>query len=195
MKQKDLNKVLVAVGVLGIVLIIVGFMVMQSAIGRTSQLTIPFSTFSFSGSTILVSGVSYFVGGGPQFNVTAGTAVEVLDIHPPAGFNGSLTNVYFAVWESAPQSGSSLEELIRASTLPTTYVVKSGSGYFQLLSDEPLQNLASGSSWAADFATSSKATENPALLISAAAILASGVIVVIVGIYRFVKTSERPRAR
>jgi hypothetical protein len=195
LKQKNLKRVLVAVAVLGIVLIIVGFVVMQSGTEHTNQQRIPFSTFSFSGSTTLVSGVYYYVGGAQQFHINAGAAVEVLDIQPPAGFNGSLTNVYFAVWESAPQSGSSPDELIRASTLPATYVVKSGSWYFQLLSDESLQNLASGSFWTGDFVYSYKFVEDIGLLISGGAILASGIIVAILALYGLVRISKRRLAR
>lgn len=195
LKQKNLKRVLVAVAVLGIVLITVGFVVMRSGTERTKQQRIPFSTFSFSGSTTLVSGVSYYDGGAQQFHINAGAAVEVLDVQPPAGFNGSLTNVYFAVWESAPQSGSSPDELIRTSTLPATYAVKSGSWYFQLLSHEPLQNLASGSFWTGDFVYSYKFAEDIGLLISGGAILASGIIVAVLAIYGLVRISKRGLAR
>lgn len=176
------------------VLIIVGASLVYSSNERMAQQAILFEAFRFDGSLSLVSGKSCYVGGGPQFHIDVGDTVEVSDIHPPAGFNGSLQNVYFAVWESPPQPGSSPNELIRADTLPVTHVAKSNYVFFQLVSIEPLQDLAQGSSWKGDFVYPYRIPENTGLLVSGILALTCGITTVVVAGYRLVNSIKPKHA-
>lgn len=195
LKLKELKILLKAAVVLGIVLIFVGVRVMYSGNEKMDEQRISFNTFRFDGSSSLVSGKSYFLEGGPQFYLDPGDTVEVRAIHPPSDFNGSLSNVYFAVWESTPQPGQSPDQLIQASSLPATHIAEHNYVFFQLLSDEPLDNLAPGSSWTADFVYPYKIPRNVGLVVTGTVALASGITTVALASYRLVKTikSRRPR--
>jgi hypothetical protein len=195
LKPKELRILLAAAVVLGAVLIVWGAQMMQSGTERTVQQTIQFKTFQFNGSSSVVSGKSYYTGGGPQFHLDPGDTVEVTGVHPPAGFNGSLSNLYFAVWESTPQPGSTPDDLIRASTLPATYTTRGNYVFFQLLSDEPLQDLAPRSSWTGDFVYLYRIPGNIGLFVTGMVALASGITIVVLMSITLMKTSKSPRVR
>lgn len=193
MKPRELKILLGAIVVIGMAFIIVGIQEAYSATGKTTQQIIQFNTFDFDGSSSLVSNRSYYVGGGPQFHLTdiTGITVEALAIHPPADFNGSLSNVYFAVWESEPQPGSTPDQLIQANTLPVNHTATSNYLFFQLLSDEPLANLAPGSSWAGEFIYYYKIPENVSLLDAGTVAFTGGIAIALLASYKLVKTGRR----
>lgn len=198
LKLKKLKILLKAAVVLGIVLIFVGVRVIYSGNEKMDEQKILFNTFRFEGSSSLVSGKSYYLAsgqGGPQFYLGPGDTVEVKAIHPPSDFNGSLSNVYFAVWESTPQPGQTPDQLMQASSLPATHIAQHNYVLFQLLSDEPLENLAPGSSWAADFIYPYKIPRNVGLTVIGTVALVSGISTVALASYRLVKTNQSRRPR
>lgn len=182
--------------VLGIVLVIVGIVVVFNGTEKTGQQKIVYNDFRFDGSSGLVLGRLYYLGGGePQFYPEAGDTVEVRDVHPPTGFNGSLFNVYFAVWESAHESGSAPDELIKATDLPATLIATHGYMSFQLLSDGLLGDLASGSSWTVYFILPYTIPANAGPLAVGTAGLATGTAMITYASYRLVQARKSPRAR
>jgi hypothetical protein len=195
LKLKKTTMLLIAAAALAIVLIIVGLQVMYSATEKAYQQTIQFENYRFDGSSSLVSGKSYYLGGGPQISLSPGDTIEIRAIHPPAAFNGSLSHIYFAAWESTPENTSAPDQLIQATALPATHIVKTNQLFFQLISDESLQNLAPGYSWTADFAYPYKIPGNPRLFTTGTAAMAAGITIAVLASYRFVKTSKSPRAR
>ena len=194
MKLKNSRVFFSAAVVLGQVLSIFGVWLMYTGAEKMHQQTIQFKTFRFDGSSSLVSGKSYYLGGGPQFYLDSGDIVEARVLYPPSDFNGSLSNVYFAVWESAPQPGLMPDQLIQASTLPATHLARSNYLFFQLISDEPFENLAPGSSWTGDFVYSYKVSTNVGLTVTGIVTLACGIGMVALATYRL-RTGKSPRAR
>jgi hypothetical protein len=194
LKLTELKTLLKVAVVLGVILIIAGASMIYLGTEKMDEQKILF-TFRFSTSSSVVSGKSYYPGGGPEFHLDVGDTVEVRAVHPPSGFNGSLSNVYFAVWESAPEPGSIPDELMSVTTLPATHVAKSSYLFFQLLSDEPLQDLASNSDWTGDFVYAYRVPRNNGLQISGLVAVAGGMAVIVLASYRFVKPSKASHPR
>lgn len=196
------TKILSTAIVLGLALIIIGIWFTFPTTEKTYQHIIPCDSFSFDGSLGVVSGKSYYTGGGPQIYLEPGDIIEASVIHPPADFNGSLSNVYFAVWESTPQTDQVPDQLIPLNTLPANQTAKSNYLFFQLISDEPLKNLAPKSTWTGDFIDHSHGTstlpQNAGVNVTGIVVSISGIAVVVFASYettRLFRTGKSPRSR
>lgn len=109
-----------------------------------------------------------------------GDRIEVVDVHPPQNFTGSLGNFYFFIWEPEPgPSGTSPNKISELGYYHPSHCANENTVYFELVSDETGEF---GWDWAVDFVRYHISEGNNFLLILGIIILGIGITVNMIGL-------------
>jgi hypothetical protein len=166
--------------VAGVVLIILGSVLVILGRPRVEETNIHID-YRFGMYSFLILGKSYQGAGTETFLDFFDDTVTVVNVQPPSGSNGSLYNVYLYIWkETPPNRPASPDQMTALSECPFVYrssLPSSEDVTFELVSDEPLQNLGYLKSWTLNFVLNHSVPTNLFLLVSGIATLVAGVVV------------------
>ena len=193
-----MKKTSLLVTILGVVVIITGWIMMYSGTERaevdTSGKSFSFGNYYFHDYS---TNKTYLGGGDFTFYNCKSDTLEILAIHPPALFNQSkLSNVYFAVWEGGTKPnlpGNKPNALIQATSLPRVYQFSSieNTVSFELIADETYQNLGNSSTWAADFVRIQTFAGNAGFVTSGILLFDIGIAVIFLTNYLLAKLTSK----